>query len=133
MWQGLGGEGCPELFQVEQILWRGMFDVAAGIFPLKTRFRSAFREAGMVDLSRVGYPESEWLSGGASLQIPFATAYCTHPRLHDQMLRFLTILRRRSKELERRRRHLCPPKSHRRTGVLIHRRGTRRLPRATAL
>ncbi|KAJ2921671.1 hypothetical protein H1R20_g15422, partial [Candolleomyces eurysporus] len=68
MWQGLGGPRPEQLVRVEFILWRALFDVALGRHPLSSRFRAAFREIEAIDLSCVGYPDSEWLSGDASFQ-----------------------------------------------------------------
>ncbi|KAF6745574.1 hypothetical protein DFP72DRAFT_1077351 [Ephemerocybe angulata] len=63
MWQGLGGPRPRVLNEVDAILWEALLESALGRFPLAARLRSAFRKLEGIDVSRVGYPESEWLSG----------------------------------------------------------------------
>ncbi|KAJ2911828.1 hypothetical protein MD484_g8586, partial [Candolleomyces efflorescens] len=59
--QGLGGARPAQLQQIEEILWRALFDISQGRHPLEARLRSAFCEVGNVDLSGIGFPDSEWL------------------------------------------------------------------------
>ncbi|KAJ2921689.1 hypothetical protein H1R20_g15409, partial [Candolleomyces eurysporus] len=68
MWQGLGGPRPERLVQVEFILWRALFDVALGHYPLSLRFRATFREIEVLDLLGVECPDSEWLGGDPSFQ-----------------------------------------------------------------
>jgi hypothetical protein len=65
MWQGLGGARPAQLQAIELILWEALVEISLGRYPLEARLRSAFREVGNIDLSEVGYPESEWLHAGS--------------------------------------------------------------------
>ncbi|KAJ2912705.1 hypothetical protein MD484_g7708, partial [Candolleomyces efflorescens] len=84
VWQGLGGPRPEQLVSIDRILWCTLFDVALGLHPMSTRFRTAFREIESFKLPNIGYPDSEWLSGDASFQ---ATVQSQHPR-KPKVLRF---------------------------------------------
>ncbi|RXW15762.1 hypothetical protein EST38_g10093 [Candolleomyces aberdarensis] len=80
IWQGLGGPRPEQLAKIDHILWRALFDVALGLHPMSTRFRAAFREIESLELSTVGFPDSEWLSGDLSFQEAMQTQHSRKPK-----------------------------------------------------